>query len=238
LNDPTGAPIQNDALWEITFGASGTGDPNTLYFAAGVNHEKGGLFGAITAAAAPAKGDFTMNVEQSALTVKQGGSAAVQVDVLPANGFASQVNFTVSGLPAGATFQFTPNSVTPTAGATVSTTLNITTGTSATPPTNPYSVSHLRRGPGNGVLAAGSLFPLGLMVLVPALRKRRRSAKAVALGGSAMFALLLAIFVSGCGGTKGTSTNPQPTPTGTSMITVTATSGSLTHTTNLTLTVQ
>ena len=42
LQDAAGKPIQNDRLWEILFGANGAGDPNTLYFSAGVNNEKGG----------------------------------------------------------------------------------------------------------------------------------------------------------------------------------------------------
>src|ERR1700758_2671370 len=117
LQDSTGKPIQNEDLWEILFGSNGTGDPNTLYFSAGVNNEKGGLFGAIAVAAAPAKGDFTINLAQTALTVTQGGSATVQLNVSPAEGFASPVTFTVSGLPTGVTFAFSPTSLTPAAGA-------------------------------------------------------------------------------------------------------------------------
>jgi uncharacterized protein (TIGR03118 family) len=37
-------------LWTLTFGGSGQdGNPNTLYFTAGINNEKGGLFGSIQA---------------------------------------------------------------------------------------------------------------------------------------------------------------------------------------------
>src|SRR6201993_5059338 len=143
LQDSTGKPIQNGNLWEILFGSNGTGDPNTLYFSAGVNNEKGGLFGSIAATATPAKGDFTINLAQSALTVTQGGSATVKVSVSPSNGFASPVTFTVSGLPTGATFQFSPTSLTPAAGANASTTLTITAGTYTAPSPNPYSISRL-----------------------------------------------------------------------------------------------
>jgi len=237
LNDPSGAPIQNEDLWELTFGSGATGDPNTLYFAAGVNHEKGGLFGAITAAAAPAAGDFSMNVTQPSLTVAQGASATVQVNLVPANGFASKVDFSVTGLPAGATFQFSPASVTPAAGATASTTLSISAGT-YTPPPNPYSVSRLNGGPSSGTLAAGALLPIAIFALLPLLRNRRAFIKRIAISGGAISALLIAFLVSGCGGTKSAATNPKPTPTGTSTVTITATSGSLTHTTTLALTIQ
>ncbi|HEY2470086.1 MAG TPA: hypothetical protein VGI45_19955 [Terracidiphilus sp.] len=148
------------------------------------------------------------------------------------------MNFTVSGLPTGATFQFSPTSVTPTAGATANTTLNITTGTYTAPPPNPYEVSGLRRGPGVESLAAGALVPFGFLALLPALRKRKRSLKAIVLGGGAMPLLLVALSLSACGGSKGGVTNPNPTPVGTSTVTITAASGSLIHTTTLTLTVQ
>ena len=47
LKDKTGKVIVNPGLWGLTFGAAGTGDPNTLYFTAGPNAGKGGLFGSI-----------------------------------------------------------------------------------------------------------------------------------------------------------------------------------------------
>jgi uncharacterized protein (TIGR03118 family) len=50
LNDASNMPIVIDGLWGIAFGSGGTsGAANTLYFAAGPNHEQNGLFGTITA---------------------------------------------------------------------------------------------------------------------------------------------------------------------------------------------
>jgi uncharacterized protein (TIGR03118 family) len=50
LTDPGGHKILNQALWDIAFGNGGNGgDQNTLYFAAGINGEKDGLFGSIQA---------------------------------------------------------------------------------------------------------------------------------------------------------------------------------------------
>jgi hypothetical protein len=38
-----------DGLWALQFGNAGAnGDPNTLFFAAGPDHESNGLFGTIT----------------------------------------------------------------------------------------------------------------------------------------------------------------------------------------------
>jgi len=43
-----GQPIVIDGLWTLTFGGAAKSDPDTLYFAAGPNGEKDGLFGSIT----------------------------------------------------------------------------------------------------------------------------------------------------------------------------------------------
>ena len=237
LQDSTGKPIQNDNLWEILFGSNGTEDPNTLYFSAEVNNEKGGLFGSIAATAAAAKGDFTINLAQSALTVTQGGSATVQVSVAPSNRFASPVTFTVSGLPTGATFAFSPTSVTPSVGANANTTLTVTAGTYTAPSPNPYSISRLHRGPANQLVALGALMPFGFAALFPLMRHRKKFLKALFMGGGTLSLPFVLVFLAGCSGTK-SATNPNPVATGTSTVTVTATSGSLTHTSTLSLTVQ
>jgi uncharacterized protein (TIGR03118 family) len=50
--DRNGDPIANTGLWGLKFGNGGNGgDPNTLYFAAGINDEQDGLFGSIRVAA-------------------------------------------------------------------------------------------------------------------------------------------------------------------------------------------
>ena len=49
-----GNPIVNTGLWALAFGNAGAGsDPNALYFAAGINGEVDGLFGAIRAVPEP-----------------------------------------------------------------------------------------------------------------------------------------------------------------------------------------
>jgi len=49
LKSETSAPIQIDGLWGLKFGGGGTngGDPNTLFFTAGIQDEQHGLFGSI-----------------------------------------------------------------------------------------------------------------------------------------------------------------------------------------------
>ena len=48
IKDPTGKVITNSGLWAIVFRTDGIGDPNTLYFTAGLNNEQHGLFGKIS----------------------------------------------------------------------------------------------------------------------------------------------------------------------------------------------
>jgi uncharacterized protein (TIGR03118 family) len=52
IADNNGNPIANPGLWEIVFGQAdpAAGNPDTLYFTAGLNHESAGLFGTITVA--------------------------------------------------------------------------------------------------------------------------------------------------------------------------------------------
>lgn len=53
IADQLGNPLINSGLWGIAFGNGVTGNANTLYFNAGINGERDGLFGAITAIPEP-----------------------------------------------------------------------------------------------------------------------------------------------------------------------------------------
>jgi uncharacterized protein (TIGR03118 family) len=48
LDRPNGKPLVIDGLWKLTLGGGRTSSPDTLYFTAGPNGEKDGLFGTIT----------------------------------------------------------------------------------------------------------------------------------------------------------------------------------------------
>lgn len=240
LQDTNGKAIANDHLWEIIFGQNGTGDPNTLYFSAGVNDEKGGLFGSITASAAGATGDFQVAISSPSLTIAQGASATIQVSVAPANGFSAPVSFAVSGLPPGVTSQLSPASVTPPAGQAATSTLTITASSAApTPPTapSPYSSSSTRTPHLSQMATACALLPFGLAGLLPILHRRRRGMEYLLGSGGILFLLAVVLTLAGCGGSTRSANSPAPA-TGSSMVTVTATSGSLVHTTTFSLTVQ
>ena len=58
LNDASERPIQIQGLWGIAFGnGPGAGPANSLYFAAGTDHEQNGLFGSIAAIENPLGND-------------------------------------------------------------------------------------------------------------------------------------------------------------------------------------
>lgn len=51
LDGPNGLPIVNDFLWALETRTGGTGDdPNAVYFTAGIDNQKDGLFGELTVA--------------------------------------------------------------------------------------------------------------------------------------------------------------------------------------------
>jgi hypothetical protein len=73
--------------------------------------------------------DFSLSMGPASQTVAAGGSTSYTVTVTAANGFAGTVNFSVSGLPAGASGSFNPPTVTGSGSTTL--TVNTATGTSA-----------------------------------------------------------------------------------------------------------
>ncbi len=238
LQDTTGKPITNDRLWEILFGQNGTGDPSTLYFSAGVNNEKGGLFGSITAASPVSAGDFQLAVPTPALTIAQGVAGTIQVSVAPTNGFNAPVSFSVSGLPTGLTFQFSPSSVTPAAGQAASATLTISASASTAQPPTGYIVSFLGSSHINQMVRASALFPLGFAGLLPMWTKRRNGRKYLVICGGTLSLLAIMLTLGGCSASTTSSTPSTPVAAGTSTVTVTATSGAVTHMTTFSLTVQ
>ncbi len=75
LTDSSGNTLLKDAngLWDLTFGIGGNGgDPNTLYFATGLNAEHDGLFGAIGPLSSIAEGGAVANLSGATLEVAHG----------------------------------------------------------------------------------------------------------------------------------------------------------------------
>jgi hypothetical protein len=144
--------------------------------------------------------------------------------------FLDPVSFTVSGLPAGATATFMPQTI-PAGSGTTTVTLTIQTSSQAATMVRPRP---LGRDTGGRPLLA-----LGLLLLPFAgTIKRVGQTKGQALCWTLLLMLGSATCLVGCGGGSsgsGSSTASQPQSYN---ITVTGTSGSLTSTTIVSLTVQ
>jgi uncharacterized protein (TIGR03118 family) len=235
LTDANGNVIANPGLWEIVFGQStpSVGDPNKLYFSAGLNEERDGLFGSIAAVASNPSGSFTLRSSNSALTVTRGQSVMATLSLAPANGFTGSINLACSGLPVGTTCSFSQSSINVTGATTAQTTLTISSSTTYTPPTG-YTAKTVAP-PKQGALgiAAATTMPLAAFVLLGAVGRRRF----LAMLPIVLLGLGVAAGVAGCS-SKGGGSTAVPTPTGTSQVTVTATSGMISQTTVISLTVQ
>ncbi len=168
--------------------------------------------------------DFSLNLSASggnAQTISAGQTATFMFTVGPSSGttFPTAVSFTIDGLPAGATADFTPSSLM--AGSPSSTvTLNIHA---------PQTANLLpEQRPGK------TIPPVlwGVLLLPFAIRLRHAGKR---LGGKLPVLALLAFgcaMIAGVSGCGGSSSSPK-----TYTITVTAISGSLSHSTTVTLTV-
>jgi uncharacterized protein (TIGR03118 family) len=229
LQDADGNAITNSGLWEIVFGAKNVGDPNTLFFSAGINGTKDGLFGEISVSGPPVgTPDFTFQSGTTALTVSNGKSGTVNVSLAGTNGFSGPVTFSCSGLPTGDSCTFSPTTVS--VSGTTATAVAVSIATAATASTGMAQLN--QHGAGYGLTLA-FMGPLGLLAL---LGIRRRS---MLLRGTALaFALvLMSAGVVGCGSSSKDQSLPPPAAPVTTNITINATAGSTTHTIPVALTV-
>ncbi|CAN5724599.1 hypothetical protein BH10ACI4_BH10ACI4_19260 [soil metagenome] len=245
LSDGTGKPLTYASLWELLPGATtvgntttvSAGDPNTVYFTAGLTGEVHGLFASI-ANNPTATGTPTFGFSSSAATasVAAGSSATAIISVAPTNNFSGTVTLACSsGLPTGATCNFSPAQLTvsPSSSATATLTIQTTKASAA-----------LQPGFFNKHGVAGISYALLLPFASVLLFVRRRSGVASnsksnlpRLLGVAMLLIASAGFVTGC--SSYTAPTPTPsTPAGVSNITVLATSGTITQQISVALTVQ
>lgn len=221
LEDQTGAAISNGSLWALVFGAGGTGDPNTLYFTAGLANEGHGLFGAL-AAATEGTQTFSLAASPQSGIVAAGGSMNFTLTVTPANGFSNLVTFSCVA-PAGITCAFNPTTVTP-AGSAVATTLTATVASG----TRPYGATKTMG------MAFTGLGVFGCFFFAAGAGANRRRLFSLLLGGFASLLIAGTLLAStGCGSGSSSQRNLAP-----ASVVVTAQSGALTQMTTISLTVQ
>ncbi len=233
LTDGTGKPLTYASLWELLAGATAVGnttsvsggDPNSVFFTAGLAGENHGLFAQISNVTTAGTPSFGVSATAPALTITDGSSAQTTINIAPTYSFSGTVSFACTGLPVAASCIFSPAQVSAVATAPASTTLTIHTAkfTAAAQP-----ISH-----GVGRILFAFLLPF---ISIPAFYRRRSAHQTgllrVAVFCGVAFASLAA--VAGCGDVP----LPASTPTGSSQVVVTATSGSVTQSTTIGLTVQ
>lgn len=163
--------------------------------------------------------NFTIASPTGAQTVQPGGTATYNINITPVNGpFTSAITLAASGIPTGATANFSPASITP-GNSVAASTLSIKTS------------STMAAVPGIGSfwpLAAPILSLIGLF-LVPGKRRRRL----ITLGVLLLASCCALTALSGCGGGFSLARSPQSFT-----VTVTGTSGALVQTTTVQLTIQ
>jgi CSLREA domain-containing protein len=158
------------------------------------------------------------NTGTAAYTAAPGAMASYNFEVTPLYGsYAAPVSFAVTGLPAGATASFTPNTVAVNGGATP-VVMTVQTASATAHNSNPF---------GRGIVLALLLLPFA----------GRRSVREKMKGRMLLLVLLMAgltATLTGCGSNSGFMLQSPQTYT----LTVTATSGTLQNSQTVTLIVQ
>ena len=195
--------------------------------------------------------DFGFTISSQTVTVLPGGSAVFTFTVSPigATTFPAAITLTASGLPAGATYTFSPKGLTAGEGATtVTLTVDVPQTLAGINPAKLHpNVQLARSSAGSKTGPRGSL-PVGVVsrlapfalafILLPFAGRLRRAGKRLGRVLSVLVLLcagLAAIAgISGCGSTSGFFAQQQETYT----VIVTGTSGALSHSATVTLTVE
>jgi hypothetical protein len=176
--------------------------------------------------------DFTINASSSSATASPGGSAGFALTVTPISPvttFPTAVNLVASGLPAGATYSFSPTTV-PVGASTTPVTLTVQLPQKASNNEPPSSFDRK-------LTSRMAPIALGLLML-PFAGKLRKAGKR--LGRTAFVPLLLAAAMvlmtglAGCGAANSITGPTQQAYT----VTVIGTSGTVSESAAVTLTVQ
>jgi uncharacterized protein (TIGR03118 family) len=216
ISNSSNKPIINAGLWDMVYGAGGTGDPNTLYLTAGGPNQTSGLFFTLAPASASTNANFQLSVSSQSATVASGQSTTVSVSASAVNGFVGSVTLTCS-TPGGVTCSLSPSTITP--GSTASSSTLTISASQQAPPTG-YSGGSMAWLPLSGLGIAGMILP----------RKSSRLRKYGAITAGILLLLVCVIFAMGCGGGSGSgSSSSTQTQAQSVQVMVTGQSGTLSH---------
>jgi uncharacterized protein (TIGR03118 family) len=213
--------IVNPGLWDMVFGAGGTGDPNTLYFTAGGASQTSGVFGTLVPATSANGPNFSLNLSAPAVAVAAGGTASLTIGSAAVGGFNGQISLSCAPV-AGLACTFNPSTISPGSSAASST---LTIAAASAPPGGGYGHPGMLLFSGLGLF--GTFLSVGSRKLTPG--------KGKSLLLMAVLALLITgvTFTVGCG-----SYSNHQTPTfNHATVTVIGTSGAVSHSTPVTVTV-
>jgi len=241
LSTAAGTSIANPGLWEIFFGQGSTlGDPNTLYFAAGINGEQDGLFGSI-GLAQPATGapSFTLSATASSLSITSAQPGSISISLVATNGFSGPVALSCTSATVTCTFSPATVSLSGSTATTVGVAIAEAAPVTAPPPTNgggyirsmTHYPTHLFHSPAGTALSF--IGPVGLLGFAGL---KRRSV----LARGSLLALLFLVAVAGltgCGASTQSPASMAAAPV-TSNVTITATSGTITQSVTVAVTAQ
>jgi hypothetical protein len=195
--------------------------------------------------------DFGFTISSQSVTVSPGGTAVFTFTVNPIDGttFPAAITFTATELPQGASYTFSPVSVTAGQGSTtVTLTIDMPKTQAGINPANLHpnvqaainsaSGKAGSRGKPNPSVAS-RLAPFALaLILLPFTGRIRRTGKRMSRILSMLLLLIAGMAavagISGCGSTSGFFAQQQQSYT----VTITGTSGALTHSATVTLTVE
>ena len=191
----------------------------------------------------PAPPDFNVGSGSGSgtATVTAGSTATYPLSLAGSGGFTGNVALTCSVSPAGPACSVSPSSVTVSGSTAATATVSVTT--TARSGLLPIGGSNERDSSRRILWMFGSLLAAAgiISVLASAQTRPRRFSWSLATVCGALL-LVLATLVSGCGGSNSSNGSTGSIATGTSAgnytVTVTAQSGSVSHNTQLTLTVK
>lgn len=196
--------------------------------------------------------DFAVSATPASSIVRPGTGASYMVTVAPSNGFDGNVSFAVTGLPSGVTPTFTPGSLFGSGSSTLSLATSSSTPAGSYPLTitaTSGTLSHstqvtlvvadfsVSASPSSQTVRRGSKtsYTVTITALGPFSSVVSFSASGVPKRTSASFS---PTSVSGSGTSTLTISTNRNSPTGTYSLTISATGGGITHSANVSLSIQ
>jgi uncharacterized membrane protein len=201
--------------------------------------------------------DFTVTSTPTSRSVTQGNSAAYTVSVTASGGFSGAVGFSLTGQPAGSTVNFNPNTVTGSGSSTLTVSTTATTATGSYPMTITATSGALSHTVGVTLVVNGSTPPDFTLSANPtslAIARGSSGNFTLTIGGLNGFANSVSLSLKGLPNKTNFSFTPasisgsgsstlkisvnKPATPGTYGLTISGTGGGITHSANVTLTIQ